>query len=50
MDQVDRLSIFNHPGRPVGQQSFRRRLSDADYNAAEFYVLMNCDEVAPYVE
>lgn len=45
----NRLSIFTHPGRPLGQ-GIRRYLSDDEYNAAEVYVLMNCEEVAPYIE
>nr|GMC58147.1 Transposon, En/Spm-like protein [Ipomoea batatas] len=45
----NRLSIFTHLGRPLGQ-GIRRYLSDYEYNAAEIYVLMNYEDVAPYIE
>ena len=42
-DDVDdgdenRLSIFKHPGRPVGGSS-KRMISDREYNAAKLYML-----------
>jgi len=43
------LSIFTHPGRPSGKEK-SRYLSDEEYNAARLYVLINCDEIQPFVQ
>ncbi|XP_028774325.1 uncharacterized protein LOC114731348 [Neltuma alba] len=42
------ISIFNHPGRPSGECK-ARFLNDEEVEAAKRYVLMNCDEVQPYM-
>ena len=43
------LTIFKHPGRPVGGSS-KRMLSDREYNAAKLYVLLNFPEMNEYIE
>ena len=43
------LPIFKHLGRPYGR-SKSRRLSDSEYEAARTYVLLNCEDVDPYVK
>ena len=43
------LPIFKHPGRPYGR-SKSRRLSDSEYETARTYVLLNCEDVDPYVK
>ena len=46
-----RLSIFKYLGRPLGSKKGRRDwLSHDDYRAAEIYVLLNCDEMIPFIE
>ena len=42
------LSIFNQSGRPTGKCS-SRWLSDAELKAASHLVLINCDEVVPFL-
>lgn len=42
------LSIFKHAGRSFGKKK-PRRLDDKEYHAARTYVLLNCDEVKPYI-
>lgn len=43
------LSVFCHPGRPFG--SFEpRMMSDDEIKATHIYVLLNTEEVAPFVE
>ena len=42
------LSIFMHPGRPAGKMK-ERYLSENELDAACLYVLLNCDEVQPFV-
>ena len=42
------LSIFKHLGQPYGLTK-SKRLSDSEYEAARTYVLLNCEEVDPYV-
>ena len=43
------LSIFTHPGRPLGRHT-TRMLSEQEINVAHQYVLLNCIEVKPYIE
>ena len=43
------LSIFNYPGRSSGECK-TRYLSDNEMVAATKYVLLNCDEVQPYLK
>ena len=43
------LSIFTHPGRGVGKERIRY-LTDVELKAATIYVLLNCDEIQPFVE
>lgn len=43
------ISIFNHRGRPYGECKFRF-LEDEEVKAATRCVLMNCDEVQPYMK
>lgn len=42
------LSIFTHPGRASGLEQ-TRFLLDEEYRAATIYVLLNCEEVDPYL-
>ncbi|OMO69060.1 hypothetical protein COLO4_29289 [Corchorus olitorius] len=50
VDPKGRLSIFTHAGQSLGPTGSRRYLTDDEYNAAEIYVLMNCEEIAPFIE
>ena len=43
------FSIFHTPGRPSGHP-VERFLTEQEYNAACLYVLLNCDEVQPFME
>ena len=43
------LQIFKHPDRPYGQSKYRRLL-ESEYEAARTYVLLNCEDVDPYVK
>ena len=43
------LSIFNQQGRPSGKCD-SRYLTDNELAAATLYVLLNCDEVGPYLK
>ncbi|XP_073295278.1 uncharacterized protein [Primulina huaijiensis] len=42
------FSIFKFPGRPIGSYIFRW-LDDREYHAARTYILLNCDEVKPFI-
>lgn len=42
------MSIFNKPGRPSGTCK-SRYLDDRELAAAHLHVLLNCDEVQPYI-
>lgn len=42
------LSCFDQPGRPAGKTS-RRYLTDQELAVAELQVLLNCEEVKPFV-
>ena len=49
-DEIDgNLSIFTHPGRPLGQHR-TRMLTENEMKAAHQYVLLNCSEVKQYIE
>ncbi|XP_057439916.1 uncharacterized protein LOC130731673 [Lotus japonicus] len=50
-DDVDpqNLSIFSHPGRTAGT-SRSRYLTDMESAAAHLHILLNCDEVKPFIE
>lgn len=43
------LSIFEHPGRPYGKEK-SRMLTSTEYHAAQTYILLNCQEIEPYVK
>ena len=48
LDDPLNLSIFKYSGRPLG--SFRtRHMTQQEYKAAHSYILLNCEEVEPYV-
>lgn len=49
VDLMGRLSIFKHLGRPLGPKKNTRYLTTNEYLAAELYVLMNCEEMIPYI-
>ena len=46
---VGNISIFKHPSRPFGRLK-TRRLSDIEYDAAQTYILLNCEDVEPYIK
>lgn len=43
------LSIFTYPGHSFGRTK-KRFLTDDEIQAAHTYILLNCPEVAPYIE
>ncbi|XP_022632017.1 uncharacterized protein LOC111240728 isoform X2 [Vigna radiata var. radiata] len=43
------LSVFHQPGRPSGRES-THWLRDEELRSAHVHVLINCDEVQPYLE
>ena len=43
------LSIFKFAGKPIGA-SVSRWLTQQEYHAARTYILLNCDEVKPYIK
>ena len=43
------ISIFNYPGRAIGK-CMTYYLNQRDFDAAQLYVLQNCEEVQPYFE
>ncbi|XP_073277192.1 uncharacterized protein [Primulina huaijiensis] len=43
------FSIFKFPGGPIGSYIFRW-LDDREYHAARTYILLNCDEVKPFIK
>ena len=43
------LSIFKHASKVFGKKK-KRRLDDKEYHAARTYILLNCDEVKPYIK
>ncbi|XP_074555688.1 uncharacterized protein LOC141811568 [Curcuma longa] len=42
------LSIFKFPGKPFGASN-SRWLNQQEYHAARTYILLNCEEVKPYI-
>ncbi|XVE96060.1 hypothetical protein REPUB_Repub02eG0188900 [Reevesia pubescens] len=50
VESMGHLSIFTHLGRAFGLKSVSRYLHDDEYQAAEIYVMLNCEEIWPYVE
>ncbi|KAM3301580.1 hypothetical protein P3S67_016082 [Capsicum chacoense] len=48
-DDLEMLSIFKQAGRGFGKLK-KRRLDDKEYHAARTYILLNCDEVKPYIK
>ena len=46
---VGNLSIFKYLGRPFGQLK-TRRLFDIKYDAAQTYILLNCEDAEPYIK
>ena len=47
-EDSEMLSIFKCVGRSLGKVKLKR-LTDMDYNAGHTCILLNCDEVKPYV-
>ena len=43
------LSIFTFPGRTLGKANWRM-LTDNEYHLIQTYILMNCEEVQPFIE
>ena len=43
------LSIFTYPGRSYGTAK-PRPIEGGELRAAQTYILLNCDEVTPYIE
>jgi hypothetical protein len=43
------LSIFNHSGRFAGNRK-SRYLDDKELDAAHLHILLNCEEVQPFIE
>ncbi len=43
------LSIFTCHGRTLGKSN-RRLLTEDEYHMMQTYVLMNCEEVQPFIE
>lgn len=43
------LSVFNKPGRSSGRCK-SRYLNDRELAAAHLHILLNCEEVQPYIE
>lgn len=48
-EHPEMISIFKRFGRSFGKGKLRR-LNDMEYNAARTYILLNCDEVKPYIQ
>ncbi|XP_038687493.1 uncharacterized protein LOC119986872 [Tripterygium wilfordii] len=47
-EEFPRISIFNQPGRLVGEAG-SRYLTDREYDAATLYMFLNCDIVQPFI-
>lgn len=47
--QMPTLSVFHRKGTPFGRRG-KRYLTEAEYHAAHLHILLNCDEVQPYLE
>ncbi|KAK6115444.1 hypothetical protein DH2020_007713 [Rehmannia glutinosa] len=48
-DHEENISVFKHPGKAFGKEKMRF-INDEEYKAARIYILLNCDEVQPYIE
>ena len=48
-EDSEMLSIFKCAGRSLGKAKLRR-LIEMEYNAARTYILLNSDEVKPYIQ
>ena len=44
------ISIFRNSGRSYGRERSRFFLDDKEYHAARTYILLNCEEIKPYIE
>ena len=43
------LSVFQAEGAPVGSRT-QRYLTDEELHAAHLHILLNCNELQPYIE
>ncbi|WRX10358.1 protein of unknown function DUF4216 - like 1 [Theobroma cacao] len=50
VDSLGHLSIFTHLGRAFGLLDKSRFLNEDEFCAAKLYVLMNCEEMLPYIK
>ncbi|XP_017976431.1 PREDICTED: uncharacterized protein LOC108661945 [Theobroma cacao] len=50
VDSLGHLSIFTHLGRAFGPLDKSQFLDEDEFYAAELYVLMNCEEMLPYIK
>ena len=48
-DNEGNLSIFIHPGRPMGRCR-SRFMTEEEYEAAQKYILLNCQEIHPFIK
>lgn len=48
-DDNEILKIFSYPGRPYGKLK-KRMLTDEEFKAAHSYILLNEDQIQPYVK
>lgn len=48
-EHPEMISIFKRAGRSFGQGK-SRRLNDIEYHAARTYILLNSEEVKPYIQ
>ena len=44
------LSIFSHPRRLMETIASYRLMTDEEYDATHIYVLLNCEELGPFIE
>ena len=44
------LSIFSHLGRPMDTTASYRLMTDEEYDDAHTYVLLNYEELGPFIE
>lgn len=49
VDPDGRLSVFTSPGRVLGEAT-HRSLNDDEVKAVHIYLLLNCDEIASFLE
>ncbi|KAL0373579.1 UNVERIFIED_CONTAM: hypothetical protein Sradi_3273600 [Sesamum radiatum] len=48
-ENIEHMSIFNHPGRPHGASKMRYLIGE-ERHVAETYIVANCPEAHPYYE